>query len=436
MVRLIAVCILLFCSLSFSDDFLVRLKHVGALNSFVSRISAEGLAVTRIYELVPGLMRVSGPKNALGYLNAQPEVAYAEVNHVRRLMILNKVTPDLTKPRPAIPGVVDRPTTWVKSRRDTSNFGLYQNQTKDIFEKRKFYGSEKTVIAVLDTGVDYTHRDLTANLWRNPGESGGGRETNGIDDDGNGYVDDVVGWDWVHQDGLPYDDYGHGTHVAGIAAAVGGDGWGMSGHCPRCSIMPLKFIGKDGGGTDADAIAGLEYAALMGATVINSSWGGEEYGQALFDAFEATSRLGIINAVAAGNNGVDLKFGIPNTYPAEFRIPGLYTIAALYEANITIPFWSNYGRPYVHFSMGGYEVYSTLPGGRHGSMSGTSMAAPGAAGILALMKSYRPGLTFDQITETLDKNVWADPRSMFETNFGGRPAMMKVFDYLDRNFPE
>lgn len=435
MARILAVFVVLLCQLSFADEYLVRVQNPSALSHFAAKISAQGMNVTRVYELVPGLMRVEGSPEALNILNSLPEVQYAEVNHFRRPSALNSRVLDEVgpKPRPPIPAATPRPIEWKKNGGDTRNYGLYQNRTMEVFNKRQFYGSEKTIIAVLDTGVDYTHRDLAANMWRNPGESGDGRENNGIDDDGNGYVDDVVGWDTYHDDNLAYDDYGHGTHVAGIAAAVGGDGWGIAGQCPRCSIMAVKFITAEGWGSDADAIEGLEYAAKMGANVINSSWGGEEFGQALFDAFEATSKMGIINAVAAGNNGVDLSMGHPNAYPAEFVIPGLYTISALYEVNILIPFWSNYSGRVAHFSMGGAEVFSTVPGGGHETMSGTSMASPNAAGVLALMKSYRPNLSFDQITRILNrKAIIADKDSLSKTIFGGRADMVKVFEALDQ----
>ena len=436
MFRLLAVFALLFCQLGMADEYLVRIKNApNAYSGFLSKLDAEGMKVKTVYELVPGLMRIEGRANALGTLNALPEVLYAERNHFRSPSLVSGrlMTDEGSKSRPPIPAPTARPIEWKKNNGDTKNYGLYQNRTIDIFEKRKFYGSEKTVIAILDTGVDYTHFDLAANMWRNPGESGEGREYNGVDDDGNGYIDDVVGWDTFHNDNLPYDDYGHGTHVAGIAAAVGGDGRGIAGQCPRCSIMAVKFISAEGWGSDADAIAGLEYAAKMGANVINSSWGGTEYNKALFDAFVATSKMGIINVVAAGNDGKDLSFDIPNFYPAEFEIPGLYTVAALYEVNIFIPWWSNYSGNIVHFSAGGNEVTSTVPGGRYASYSGTSMASPNGAGMLALMKSYRPNLTFSQITQILyRKAILPDRDSMGKSIFGGRPDMVKAFELLDK----
>ncbi len=437
--RIAIICILMFFNASRADEFLVRIKNfpVG-MNSFIQKIEAQGVWIEKIYELVPGLMRVSGSPATLNYLRSQVEVQYVEENHRRRPAITSRATPvPPLVTRPEIPAFVPRPTEWIKNGGDTRNFGLYQSTTKNVFEKRKFYGSEKTIIAVIDTGVDYTHPDLVANLWRNPGETGADehgslKDSNGVDDDGNGFVDDVVGWDFFNKDRLPYDDYGHGTHVAGIAAAVGGNGFGISGHCPRCSIMCLKFIGANGEGSDADAIDAIEYATLMGATVINSSWGGHEFDRALYDTFVESSRLGVIHAVAAGNEGVDLGMGTPHTYPAMFKVPGQQTVAALYEVQNFIPNWSNHGPKYVQFSMAGAEVYSTYPGKRYDRMSGTSMAAPGAAGILGLMKSYRPHLTFEQIDFVLKKTTITDFNHLDWTTYAGHPNVEKAFNLIDK----
>ncbi len=432
MSRILAIAVALLCQISYADDFLVRIKEFpSAASVFAQKIEARGMLVTNVYELVPGLIRVQGQAEDLTFLRNLPEVRYAERNHVRRATVVDAKMPKVSAVEPPIPDAISRPTEWKKYGGDTRNFGLYQSRTVEIFNKRKFYGSEKTVIAVVDTGVDYSHVDMNANMWRNPGESGDGKENNGVDDDGNGFVDDVVGWDFANSDNLPYDDYGHGTHVAGIAAAVGGNGYGISGHCARCSVMAIKFIGADGSGTDADAILGLEYATKMGAHVINSSWGSDEYSQALFDAFEATSQYGVSNTVAAGNNGVDLGFGLPPAYPAMFQIPGLLTVAALYEVHDFIPFWSNYGSAYVTFSFGGNAVYSLYPNNKYGQMSGTSMAAPGAAGVVGLMLSYRPNLTFEQIGTFIRKANMPDLQGMNKTRNGGRPDVVKVFKQMD-----
>lgn len=406
--------------------------------------SGLGAKVLTRYSLVPGLVRVLLPSHVsvtqgLARLSRSPWVQYAQPNFLRKPMALGRAPGQLNdvmkdRPYPPIPPQETPPAIWVKDPKSYYNAGLSQNRTREVFRKYEFHGNAQTVIAVVDTGVDYTHPDLRSNLWRNPGESGADskgnpKETNGIDDDGNGYVDDVIGYDFSGNTGFPFDDFGHGTHVSGIAAAVGGNGFGMTGQCPRCSIMALKFISKDGSGSDADAIRALEYATRMGAQVINSSWGGNEESPALFDAFQATSAAGIFNAVAAGNDGEDLTF-FPE-FPARYRLPGLVTVAALYETSSLIPAWSNYGPLFVHSSSAGVEVTSTVPGGGFAPLSGTSMASPNIAGCAALIRSYRPDLSADEVAKLLGKHVLLDPSSMAKVLYRGRPDMLRIFNELN-----
>ena len=151
-------------------------------------------------------------------------------------------------------------------------------------------GSPDVVVAVIDTGVELAHPDLAANIWVNQGEDCPGCRTNGSDDDGNGYVDDWRGWDFVNGDNNPTDDMGHGTHVSGTIAAVGNNGLGVAGVTWSTKVMPLKFLSAAGTGTVADAISAILYANANGAAILNSSWGGDEFSQALLDAIEQTRR--------------------------------------------------------------------------------------------------------------------------------------------------
>jgi subtilisin family serine protease len=148
-------------------------------------------------------------------------------------------------------------------------------------------GSNTIVVAVIDTGVDYTHPDLAANIWTNPGEI----PDNGIDDDGNGYVDDVHGYDFINNDNDPMDDNGHGTHCAGVIGAIGNNGIGIAGVAWKVKIMPLKFLRADGNGDTAASLNAIAYARRMGANVISCSWGGTAKSQALADAIASTNIL-------------------------------------------------------------------------------------------------------------------------------------------------
>ncbi|MGE3973707.1 MAG: S8 family peptidase [Bdellovibrionales bacterium] len=440
---------LLFISLCASSglaaEYLIRVNphsfrsSAANVESVVKRTQST---VLKKYEIVPGLMRVNvsekDAQKTLEALKKELGADYVVPNYVRRV---NMGSPKPPKPKdvPAIPAFVPQPTTWKTDPKESLNYGTsdYQSGTRLVWKNYQAIGHPDTIIAVLDTGIDYTHPDLVANLWRNPGETGVDsqnrpKETNGVDDDENGYIDDVVGYDFAGKKSKPYDDHNHGTHVAGIAAAVGGNGVGIAGHCPRCSIMGLKFMGANGSGTDADAIEAIEYAVKMKATVINSSWGSDEYNPALEDAFKAASQAGVLNVVAAGNDGKNLDLE-GKAYPAEFKVPGLITVAALYETSSSgMTPWSNYGRNSVHVSMGGADVYSTTPGNTYQSMSGTSMASPGVAGCVGLIKSHYPHLSFDELTSVMSRHITSDQRSMSRTIWGGRLDMPEIFEELSK----
>ena len=411
--------------------YLVRLREDlrgQSLKHLAAQMEDSGLRVAHEYELVPGLLHIQGPGDIHAFADS---FLYIEPNRLRTMTLQGPAAPVWTNSQdPEVPEKSSNLQFQIDPK-FFGNYGLLQNGIEKIWKDLNYFGDPKTIIAVIDTGVDYTHRDLKNNMWRNPGESGvdsRGRDksTNGMDDDGNGYIDDLVGYDFANNDALPYDDHYHGTHVAGIAAAEVGNGLDTAGHCGRCSIMALKFIKSDGFGTDADAIRAIEYATKMGAQIINSSWGSPSYSKALEESFAASTRAGAFHAVAAGNDGEDLTtFAF---YPAKFRYPGMVTVSALYETNIYIPVWSNYGRLWSHAASAGAEVQSTVPGNGLKRLSGTSMASPGLAGSLALVRSKRPDLTNQQLVELLQKNIQGDKDSVGKTIFGGRPktaAMMK-----------
>ncbi|MBI4728864.1 MAG: S8 family serine peptidase [Acidobacteria bacterium] len=252
------------------------------------------------------------------------------------------------------------------------------------------------VVAVVDTGVDYTHEDLSANIWSNPGEVPG----NGIDDDGNGYVDDVRGWDFVGsssssspEDNDPIDVLGHGTHVAGIVAAQD-NSVGVVGVAPRATIMPVRVLDDFGSGFDSTIAKGIRYAAANGADVINLSLGGYERSSTMREAVSYAESLGVAVVAAAGN---EFFYSIPS-YPAGF--PEVISVAASRRARpAEKTWWSNWGN--VDFLAPGEEVLSTTPDDNYQRFSGTSMASPHVAGALALIKQVHPGFTPAQLEQAL-----------------------------------
>jgi subtilisin family serine protease len=255
-------------------------------------------------------------------------------------------------------------------------------------------GSRSIVVAVIDTGVDYNHPDLAANIWRNTREIAG----NGIDDDGNGFRDDTRGWDFANNDNNPMDDQGHGTHVAGTIGAVGNNRQGVTGVAWNVQIMPLKFLTATGGGTTLNAVRAINYAVANGARILNNSWGGGGFDMALNNAIANARSRGVIFVAAAGNesNNNDSR----PTYPANYNHDNVVSVAATDSADRLANF-SNFGRSTVDIAAPGVNILSTARGGGYVSMSGTSMAAPHVAGAAALVWSQNPSMSYSQVINAL-----------------------------------
>jgi thermitase len=236
-------------------------------------------------------------------------------------------------------------------------------------------GNPDVVIAILNWGVDLQHPDLQAKIWANPGET----PANGIDDDGNGYIDDVYGWDFANDDNDPQDDYGHGTHLGGIAAAATDNGVGIAGVAFNCRIMAVKVgDGATGKAAYSDIAYGIMYAADNGAKVINLSLGGYAYSSFLKGAVNYAWNAGCVVVGAVGNNNISDPF-----YPAAYD--NVIGVSATDQSDVKAS-WSNYG-PHVAVAAPGVSIYSThwSNGSTYAYMSGTSMAAPHVAGVAALL---------------------------------------------------
>ncbi len=249
-------------------------------------------------------------------------------------------------------------------------------------------GSTTTVVAITDTGVDMKHPDLEANIWRNPREIPG----NGIDDDGNGFIDDVHGWDFRDNDANANDEVssknpGHGTHCAGIVGAVGNNGIGVSGISQRVSIMPLRFLGADGSGDLMTAAKTIDYAVANGAHIISASWGAAVPRNGVKPILEAIQRAeakGILFVAAAANDGRNND--TREVYPANAGFSNVISVAAT-APDDSKPSWSNYGIATVDLASPGQGILSTIPAGQYRELSGTSMATPLVAGTAALLHS-------------------------------------------------
>ena len=266
-------------------------------------------------------------------------------------------------------------------------------------------GSKSVIVGVIDSGVDYNHEDLKANMWINPDEI----PNNNKDDDGNGYKDDYHGINAIKNNGDPMDDDGHGSHVSGTIAAVGNNGKGVVGVCWKASIMALKFLDAKGGGSISDEIKCIDYAIKQKADVLNGSFGDYNTSQAEKRAIERARDAGILCIFAAGNDGTnnDRK---PH-YPSSYNFKNIIAVAASNRKD-KLPSWSNYGRTSVDVAAPGASIRSTIPNNRYTSWGGTSMASPQVAGLAALIKSYDSSLDFQQIKEIILSN--GDKKTSFQ----------------------
>jgi hypothetical protein len=289
------------------------------------------------------------------------------------------------------------------------------------------------IVAVVDTGVDLNHPDLKSNLFINKNEI----PNNGIDDDHNGFVDDVQGWNFnakeddpksdpISEEANAQDDFNHGTHVAGTIGALQNNGIGISGIAPRIKILPVRWMSK-GLGWGSDAIAAIQYSVKMGAKVINASWGGIGYSKALEEAVREAEAKGVLFVVSAGNNKGD-NDQTPR-HPANLRFSNVIAVANTDE-NDNLAKSSNYGKKMVELAAPGENVVSTVLKGSYSKMSGTSMAASHLSGVAALLLSVNPKLTGQDLKRILMETVTPVPSLQEKTITGGRvnvlAAMKKV----------
>ena len=255
-------------------------------------------------------------------------------------------------------------------------------------------GNESVIVGVIDSGVDYNHEDLAANMWINSGEVPG----DGIDNDGNGVVDDVYGYNSIEDSGDPMDDNKHGTHCAGTIAAVGNNGIGVAGVCWTARIMALKFLDANGRGDTANALACIEYAVLNGAKILSNSWGGGAYSYALKEMIDAAGKQGVLFVAAAGNEGTNND--VTPHYPSSYSCENIIAVLSV-DHNDRRASSSCYGLESVDIAAPGVNILSCYVGGGYVKLSGTSMATPHVSGAAALLLSVNQGMTPYQIKETL-----------------------------------
>jgi subtilisin family serine protease len=399
------------------DELIVRFRP-GA--SATSRATAHAVAGARVVDRIPDrglvLVRVRAgvdPLAAMRRYAADDAVATVEPNLPRPLL---ETVPDDPffgelwglRNTGQEHAVTDSPPSTAAGEADAD---IDATDAWDVTT-----GNPGAVVAVLDTGVDLSHPDLAPSLWQNPGETAG----NGLDDDGNGFVDDVVGWDFADDDANPQDTDGHGSHVAGTIAAASSDGVGVAGVCPGCRIMVLRF--------DLDVfslIAAIDYAVENGADVLNGSFGGPAFSMQERKAFQRAEAGGILSVLSAGNSNANQDmFYAPGgeilapQYPAAFDLPGIVSVAASnhvdeygYETGCFAQTgdrercaFTNFGHDAVDLAAPGVDIVSTVPGG-YAVFNGTSMAAPHVAGVAGLVRSLHPDYSVLEVRNAILNSV-------------------------------
>ena len=293
-------------------------------------------------------------------------------------------------------------------------------------------GSRDIKVCVIDTGIDVNHPDLANNLWINPGESCLNQKTgrheiceksrDGIDSDGNGFIDDVYGWNFVSNNNDLRDNHGHGTHISGIIGAEGGNGIGISGISPRVSIITAKYYDPQSPPQNnlANTIRAIRYCAQAGAHIINYSGGGTEPSDlernAIADARDAQGRP-ILFIAAAGNERSNSD--VRKYYPAGYGLPNIISVTAINREKKVLDS-SNYGVNSVDLAAPGHNLYSTLPGGRYGTMTGTSQATAVVTGAAALIKSRHRDYAASEVIAAITETGDYDP-----TRLAGRTRSLK-----------
>lgn len=254
-------------------------------------------------------------------------------------------------------------------------------------------GTRRTVIAIIDSGIDFSHPDLRNNEWNNILEQG-----NNQDDDSNGFADDLHGWDFVANTAEIKDEQGHGTAVAGVIAARGNNITGISGVMWRASLLSLRVLDQTGTGDIAGAVEAIDYAVQNGAQVINCSWGTGDASVALREAIERASQRGVVIVASAGNGGRDIE--TQSHYPASFDLNNLISVASTDSSDLPTPF-SNWGAIHVAVAAPGKDILTTKMGGDYQMISGSSVSAPFVAGVVGLIKTLRPWLNADRTREMI-----------------------------------
>lgn len=392
------------------------------LREGLSRADKE--AIKRDYGAIAlrALARLTPPQNAFGrwhrfeFKNKQQRDRYMEKLH--RDKRIEFIEPDYRVSTDSVPNDPDFYRLWGLHNTGQPTVDLSQMGYEDAdIDAPEAWGVATAplpvVVAIIDTGIEYSHPDLATNMWVNAAEIPG----NGIDDDNNGYIDDVYGYDFVNADSDPVDDNFHGTHVSGTIAAVRNNDIGVAGVSSGARLMALKALDADGGGWTSDTAVAVDYAVGNGAKIINASLGGYSYSQLMYDAISAANAAGVLFVAAAGNENNDND--LQQHYPSGYDLPNIISVAASDRLDARASF-SNYGRNSVDIGAPGAEIYSTSLNGGYMWANGTSAAAPHIAGAAAVLLGQDPSLTIAGIKAVLENQADSLPSMAGITTSGKR----------------
>ena len=405
---------------------LAEIKKIAAKNN--DRIEDEIEAVKNLVS-IDDLDNMDAEKVAEQYSLMTDLVEYAEPNYqISFDDPVSNIAPTDLLLRESDPGTVLPNDPMFKDQWALNNSG--QNGGKkdaDIAAIKawlKTQGSSDVVVAVLDSGVDYTHPDLISNMWLRPDN------VPQYKDDELGTFNDLQGFNAADNLSDPMDDNGHGTHCAGIIGAEGNNDEGIAGINWKVKIMPLKFMGRGGFGTTKDAIEAINYAIDrkrngVNVRVINASWGSTSYSKALEDAIRAAGEEGILFVAAAGNNGTN-NDNRPH-YPSNYKLPNVISVAAL-DRNDQMASFSNFGTKTVHAAAPGKDIVSTWLNDGYREASGTSMATPYVAGVAALILASEPKLTVEKLRERILKATDPNDSLKGKVESGGRINAAKALE--------
>jgi subtilisin family serine protease len=403
-----------------SDRVIVKLKPTVSssdINTLQAEIGVTNVSTAEQFNIDIWDVPAGNVEEIISAYEDDPRVEYIEPDYIITLEDVEKTSApqenlaEIT-PQTTTPNDPSYPQLW--GLNNTGQSGGTPDADIDAPEAWDTQtGNPNQVIGVIDTGVDYNHPDLVGNIWTNPGEIAG----DGIDNDNNGYVDDVRGWDFAYNDNNPSDVDGHGTHVSGTIAAKGNNGVGVVGVNWNAKILPLKFLDDTGSGSTSNAILALNYATAKGVKITNNSWGGGGYSQGLYDAINTAGQQGALFIAAAGNEGRNTD--LSPAYPASYNLPNIISVAAT-DRNDAVPIFSNYGLTTVDLGAPGVEIYSTTPGANYGYKTGTSMASPHVTGGAALVWAQNPTWTAQEVKNRLLQTTDPIPALSGRTVSGGR----------------